>query len=192
MAFLFWSCSCFHAVVLCILVVLCTLYTVQYSIQCYWVIQKLSQICTVICVSVLGRLRDLPYIFAVNSWLPSIYILYIFSSVYCYLSSIYHYCIYFEYTSEEMLYCVLCIAGLVQSIQYYAIYLSTHQCNAIYLVSIITAYISNILLRKCCTVFFVFLVQCRVFSTMPSIYLLSSILRSLQYLSLLHIFLIFC
>ena len=38
----------------------------------YWVTQTLSQICTVICVSVLGRLRDLQYIFAVSSGSPSI------------------------------------------------------------------------------------------------------------------------
>ena len=34
--------------------------------------QKLPQICTVIFVSVLGRLRDLQYIFAVTSGSPSI------------------------------------------------------------------------------------------------------------------------
>mgnify|MGYP001211731601 CR=1 FL=1 len=39
----------------------------------YWMTQKLPQICTVLlCTSVLGRLRDLQYIFAVTSGSPSI------------------------------------------------------------------------------------------------------------------------
>ena len=59
---------------------LCIFYSVDFflnifikiSMASYWVTQKLPQICTVICVSVLGRLRDLQYIFAVTSGSHSI------------------------------------------------------------------------------------------------------------------------